>query len=145
MKPPSDNAPYDGATAEDQTLFLTGLQKGHREAEAEAARAAAPVVAPTPAPVQIPWGRNVLPAGLYAFEFSPVPDEYNGKLEDDRKHLLLRNAGDLVGLRPVVFFCGEGAESPQPKQLPKTQFANGSLYDLYATPCQHDPSATARR
>ena len=112
MKAPSENDFKELGPA-DKKSYVAGLRNGVQEARAEAAKPP-----PAPAQVQIRWGRNVLPAGLYAFEFSPIHDEDNPLRDASNRPVLLKHAGELIGLRPVVFFCGEGVEKPQPKQLP---------------------------
>jgi hypothetical protein len=65
--------------------LITGIIKG---AYARAANA------------PLPWGDNVLPAGLYAFDYQPS------------------DGGVLNGLKPLVYFCKDGLSKPADGKTP---------------------------
>jgi hypothetical protein len=89
----------------------------------------------------LPWGDNVLPAGLYEFHYL---DEAEAKATNKQR-------GEFVGLRPVTYFCKQGTAMPTPNTVtfegvrysvvvpPVTQRKNG--YDVTGTPCEHENSA----
>ncbi len=61
----------------------------------------------------IPWGQTVLPPGLYAFDYAPA------KLDTPL-------AGQLKGLKPVIYFCKSGLITPDPASIDPR------------TPCRHN-------
>jgi hypothetical protein len=66
----------------------------------------------------LPWGANVLPAGLYEFQYTNIdPNTHQG--------------GTFQALRAVVYFCKAGVKAPIPV---------GSETYVSRTPCKHDPS-----
>jgi hypothetical protein len=68
----------------------------------------------------LPWGDNVLPAGLYAFDYTPLDATGNGQ--------------EFRGLKPVIYFCKSGIAVPQPA---RTVVVDGNTYDVSETPCVH--------
>jgi len=78
--------------------------------------------APTAPP---PWGRNVLPPGLYAFQYSePTASPDSGRFK---------------GLVPILFFCKEGpTESKVDRQTTAISYREGQTMSGYETPCPHD-------
>jgi hypothetical protein len=93
--------------------------------------------------VPLPWGDNVLSAGLHEFHY--VRDEAEAELTK-------KPVGEFVELRRFTYFSKQGTATPTPiKQIttdgvtyytvvPKiTQTKNG--YDIAGAPCEHENSA----
>lgn len=83
------------------------------------------------------WGRNVLPPGLYEFDLLPLYEQPSAPGNNDARKIQA-GAGEIIGLKPVVFFCNEGPEVPVPRRNP----TGGSMFDLFQTPCLHPPIDT---
>ena len=92
----------------------------------------------------LPWGDNVLPAGLYEFHY--VRDKAEATATNTQ-------IGDFVGLRPVEYFCKQGVATPSVTRAsvtiegetyyiaappPVSRTMKG--YNIAGTPCEHDNS-----
>jgi len=77
----------------------------------------------------LPWGGNVLPAGLYEFDYWPVAEE--------------KTPGELRGLKPVAYFCKGGVVIPtvaaekNGKAASEAEVNYKVTYQLTNTPCEH--------
>jgi hypothetical protein len=92
------NAVLQSLSSSQLAALIAGIISGEAT-KTTASKAAAP----------LPWGTNVLPAGLYEFAYAPE----NASV----------NAGKFEGIRPLVFFCKTGTVSAAPGQ---------------STPCLHN-------
>ena len=124
----------NGAELLNEEVRILGLPPGPGPAPGPAApKPKTIVVTKTIYATQPNWGENVLPAGLYAFDFLPATSDPSPT--DRQGKMLLPGAGRLIGLKPVVFFCAHGPERPTERPDPPPPAAG--MFDLYETPCTH--------
>lgn len=118
-----------GATIDPNVL--RGLTKANLVALASAMGKAGQAVANAASTAQrpLPWGNNVLPAGLYEFVYSNHKDDTTSKIN-----------GTLTGLMPVTFFCKGYVELPTDSE--RNTFRDlttaGAPRPRLTTPCNHD-------
>ena len=85
-------------------------------------------------PIPPIWGENVLPAGLYAFDYNSLQAGPNLPVLGQTPRDQQPGIGELHGLKPLMFFCAEGAEAPIPRSVPR---GDQTITDLYDSPCVH--------